>query len=489
MTFPDAVVTLPDADRGAVQVVPRPGSGWQTVALGAAWLVCATVLQLVRAPGTPSWDTLWQEDGGIFLTDALHHHLLDALTRPYNGYLHMVPRLLAGAAVHLPLRDAAWCFAVSSALVVSAVSLYVFWASRLLVPAVWARGLIVVLVVLAPVSAYETGTNINNLHWYLVFACAWVPWSAPRGRAQVALSLAVVAAATLSDSEVVLLAPLFLPLAWQGLRQRRRVPLLVTAVLGACLLVQFLAGAQGQQPGRYDLSRWADVPGIFGLRVASSLLVGDRYLVRSYVALGSAYWVAALVLLGVLLVGAAALAPAARPALAVTTVYGVVFLVVPVMLRGTAHFLTRPGTTLNGSRYALLPVLFLASGLLTAAARLGPRLVQPDGRVAVLPSLLSLLTVTVVVANFADVNVRGPGPSWRLELDRAAAVCARTGDAPRERATSADNPYGTLTVPTDVVVPVAPSLPHVVPFAVVLDCRQLRKEVPAAGLSVPLPAR
>lgn len=455
--------------------------GWQTVTLALAWLLCATVLQLVRAPGTPSWDTLWQEDGGIFLTDALHHHLLDALTRSYNGYLHVVPRLLAGTAVHLPLRDAAWFFAVTSAVVVSGVSVYVFWAARLLVPAVWARALLALLVALAPVGAYETGTNINNLHWYLLFACAWVPFSAPRGRAQVALSLLVIAAATLSDSEVVLLAPLFLPLAWRAVRQRRPGPLLLPAVLGACLLVQFVAGAQGQQPGRYAPSHWSDVPGIFGLRVASSLLLGDRYLVSAYQAYGTAYWVSAIVVLAVLLVGAALLAPGARMCLAVTTVYGVAFLVVPVMLRGTANFLSRPGTTLNGSRYALLPVLFLAAGLLAAAARLGPRLVHADGRPALVPGLLCILTVTVVAVNLGDVNVRSAGPSWSKELVNAAGVCVRTGDTPRERASSADNPYGTRALPGDVVVPVAPSLPSEMPFSVVVDCRQLRTEVSGAG--------
>lgn len=447
------------------------------VGLGCLFVGCATLLQLVRSTGVPSWDSLWQEDGGIFLTDALHRHLANALTRPYNGYLHVVPRLLAALAVHLPLRDAGWVFAVSSALVASLVAVYVWWASRLLIAAAWARALLAVLVCLAPVSAYETDNNINNLHWYLLFALAFVPFSRPRTRWGVSLNLAVVVVAVLSDSEALLLVPLFLPAAWRGLRQRQLGQLLVPAAVAVCLVVQLAVGAAGKQPGRYTSSHWSDLPEIYAFRVAASFLLGDRYLPRLYDAHGLAFAYLCLTVLVLLLIGAALVSRASRPLLAVTALGSALFLGVPLMLRGTENFLTRPGATLNGSRYALLPVLFLATGLLSAAARLAPRLTDTGGRARTAPSIVLLLTLSIVGYNYADFNVRGPGPSWRAELARAAATCRQTADQPREHTTSADNPYGTTTTPGDVSVPVSPSLPQEVPFAVVIDCRELRRDL------------
>jgi len=469
----------PEGPRRPVRTDPA----WRVVA--AVWVGCATVLQLYRTPGVPAWDTLWQEDGGIFYTDALRHHLLDALTRSYNGYLHLVPRLLAALAVHLPLRDVAVIFAFSSALVVALVSVYVVWAARVVVPALWARALLAVLVVLVPVGAYETTDNINNLHWYLLFALAWVPFSRPTGRPGQVLNLVVIVLAVLSDSEALLLAPLFLPGFVRAVRTRRPAHAGPAAAVGVCLLVQFVVGAQGQQPGRYAPSRLSDMPGIYAFRVAGSLLLGDRYLPTLYDRHGLAFAYGCLVVLVLLLAGAAVLAPRARLLLLTAAAGSVLFLAVPLMLRGTANFLTRPQATLNGSRYALLPVLFLAAGLLGAAARLAPTLLDRAGQPRVVPAVVGLLTVTVVAYNYADVNVRTAGPSWHAELSHAVRTCASTHDLPRELDTNSlpvnsapGNPWGTPAGPGDVIVPVAPSLPKIIPFSVLIDCRRLRGDLP-----------
>jgi hypothetical protein len=446
------------------------------------WLTCATALEVLRQPGVPAWDTMWQEDGGVFYTDALHRSLLDALTRAYNGYLHAVPRLLSALAVQLPLEQAATFLAVSSALVVAALAAYVFRAGEQLIPAAWARCLLALLMVLSPVSAYETANNINNLHWYLLLALAFVPFSRRVGRLSLAVDLLVVVLAVLSDSEAVLIAPLFVPTAWSALRRRDLRGMLPGLAVGVCLLVQFVVGAAGQQPGRYASSRWSDLPGIFAYRVAGSLLVGDRYLTTFYDAHGLAFADGCLAVVLVLLVGAALLAPAARRTLAVTTLGAVVFLVVPLMLRGTENFLTRPMSTLNGSRYALLPVLFLAVGLLAAAARLAPCHLDGQLRPSVLPTAVTMLTLTVVAYNYADVSVRTGGPSWRHELTAATRACARTGDHPGETGRlSAENSGGTPAGPADVIVPISPSLPKDIPFAVLVSCSTLRAQVDHAG--------
>jgi hypothetical protein len=36
-------------------------------------------------------DTLWAEDGALFLLDALEHGTAETVARPYSGYLHAYP--------------------------------------------------------------------------------------------------------------------------------------------------------------------------------------------------------------------------------------------------------------------------------------------------------------------------------------------------------------------------------------------------------------
>jgi len=50
------------------------------------------------------------------------------------------------------------------------------------------------------------------------------------------------------------------------------------------------------------------------------------------------------------------------------------YLAVPLMLRGTENFLDRGDFNLNGSRYMLLPILFLTVAMLLAFGSRDPRL-------------------------------------------------------------------------------------------------------------------
>ena len=70
-----------------------------------------TVVLLLRIPRIPAWDSLYAEDQGVYLFDALAHpwHLLV----PYGGYEELVPRLVGQLISYLPLADVAVPFAVT----------------------------------------------------------------------------------------------------------------------------------------------------------------------------------------------------------------------------------------------------------------------------------------------------------------------------------------------------------------------------------------
>ncbi len=72
------------------------GSG---AALAAAAVVLGTVVGVWRVPGAGALDTVWAEDGSVFLTGAANQGLLDSITTSYAGYYHLLPRALAKLAV------------------------------------------------------------------------------------------------------------------------------------------------------------------------------------------------------------------------------------------------------------------------------------------------------------------------------------------------------------------------------------------------------
>src|ERR671918_639781 len=89
---------------------------------GSVWVGLATALLLVRQAGAPAVDTMWAEDGEVFLSGALRRGVLVPLVSPYAGYLNAVPRLAAGLVSIAPLGLAAVLFATGSAAVVGCLS-------------------------------------------------------------------------------------------------------------------------------------------------------------------------------------------------------------------------------------------------------------------------------------------------------------------------------------------------------------------------------
>ncbi len=462
-------------DRRSVSVARlhdgRPGVGVRVslsgLLLGAAWICVATALQLARQPGVPSWDSLWQEDGGIFLTDALDGAFLPTLFEPYNSYLHLVPRLIGALAAALPIDAAAFVFAASSALVVSLLAVYVYFAAAAMLSSQWARALLAVLFVLLPAAGYETNANAANLHWYLVFACFWVFLFASDSWLAVVSGAVVAVAAVLSDP----LAGLFLPLAvLHAVRSRtwrvRSVPILFAAALA----LQLAVGAASDPPDPYAESRWSDVPSIFALRVAGSLLVGDVFLDDFWIRFG--WWFAYGALAVVVAVTVYALVRGDRRTrllVAASVAYSAAFLAVPLMLRGTENFLDRANFNLNGSRYTVVPILFLVVAFLAVLERRDPRVSSVGWRN--LRYGFTLFMGALVLTSYPVVAVRTAGPSWRATLAEARDYCPETR-RPGERVPLVGSLLERTRPPNETRIPIAPNIQPPT-FAVTATCRRL----------------
>ena len=87
------------------------------------------MLQLFRVGPHNAFESLWAEDGPIYLQKALTAGFWHAVTSTYATYLVVGPRLLGELASLFPLRDAPAVMAVTAALVVGLCGLTVWFAS------------------------------------------------------------------------------------------------------------------------------------------------------------------------------------------------------------------------------------------------------------------------------------------------------------------------------------------------------------------------
>ncbi|MDP9384709.1 MAG: hypothetical protein M3P50_05685 [Actinomycetota bacterium] len=464
----ETISAVAPASPQPVAARPRRRSSRGDIALLIGIGVVLTVLQMLRQPGLQSWNTMWQEDGGVFLTDALDDPFLETLFSPYNAYLHVIARLIAGYTSLFPLEDAALIITLSSAVVTTLIAFYVYFASRRVFRTQWASLLAALSVVLLPAAGYETNANIANLHWYLIYAQFWVLLAPPRNAREVALSATITALAVLSDPLTGILLPL---VALMVHRHRSRGTLVVAGVYGLTMGVQLLLRVLDDPVARYASSSFADLPGVYALRVTGSFLVGDLFLDDFWKPLGPLFAFTCLALVAGFCAYGLARGEQRTRRLALWAIgLSVAYLWIPLMLRGTENFLSRDLFNLNGSRYALLPILFLTVAVLAILEDL--RAFSADTR-RHLQIAFTVGTAALMLTNFSIFTTRTNGPRWTDGVETARKTCARTGGL-RPNAPPRPGPIPGQPLPEgDVRIPIAPNIPDP-PFAVTVDCSRLR---------------
>jgi len=406
------------------------------------FLVAGTVLHLTRQAGVPAWDTIWAEDGQIFLSGALVDSL-GSFTERYQGYMLFLPRAIASLAAALPLEYAAVVIAVVSSLVVALVALFVYVASSAVFALQFSRVALAIFVVLLPAAGLEVIANAANLHWYLLYASFWaLVWRSEAASGLVIRSV-VVGLSALTDP----LAALFMPLAAVAAYRRRTVRgLVVPTVFVIALVLQGLIVLGGEGPQRFARFDPTSLLEIFALRVTGPILVGDRFLDDAWLSLGRIFAYGALVtVVAVLVYGFARFGRATRMFTALSCSYAVAFFVVPLAVRGTGEMDPVPGQfTLFGSRYVVLPFLFLVTALLLVLEDHTTR-TRTRSAVAVVAFALG---VVLVISNYPVTNLRSNGPAWKAELDKADAFCVAS-DAPTVRIPVPPGGPWAVTIPCD----------------------------------------
>jgi hypothetical protein len=405
----------------------------RTVLIGVAAVLVGTAASLLRHPAATAFDTVWAEDGAVFLADAVNRPAGEALLTSYAGYFHLVPRLLGMIAAAVPAAAAPAAISVAAALVTAALAVLVYAASAGHLRSPVARVLVAAPVVVAPLGMQEVPNSVANLHWPALYAVFWLLLWTPAGRGGRRLAPTVVALVALSDFLVLA----FLPLAVARLAVLRdRYSAILAAVLAAGATVQVLGLALGAST-RENLELDPVRPiRAYLLHVGPSAVFGERWLIghgdpRIVLAAGLAW-----LLIAAAVVVAVRVSPRdGWPLAATAAVHSVAVFALPVALTGVAP-----------PRYGFAPALMLLAALVAilqpapppapAPARTPNRRVPERTHHDLVRTLRSrrampfavltvMLTVTWAV-NFRVDTVRDHGPLWSDQREQARAECAST---------------------------------------------------------------
>lgn len=413
----------PDSTRHPAESASRRKAP-QLLVFCALFLVAAAAAALARNGTPPFVDILYAEDGAVFYPEARAAGL-SVIVTPEGGYMHFVTRVASAAIAVLPIGQVAAAYAVIATVLVAILALYVFFASSVLLDSWPSRALLAGAMVIPPMAA-ETIANMTNLHWYLMFAAFWAVISNPRNAGWTVAGASVGAAAALGDPLTALLLP---SAALAIYRFRSRMHGFVVAAMVAGLAVQLLV-VLGAEHRVGTESSWTHLPGLYALRVASAITIGDVHLTSAWQRADWSIPLMAVVAVAVVVVLAIAWTHEWRKLIVIAAVFNsIVFFAVPLFLRGTALIFPIVGQppTLFAGRYALIPPLFL---VVCVAVLFDLAVVERTLKTALGGGIATVWLVGVIAANYF-ITPLPTGPSWGDGVEAARLECLSkpTGEA------------------------------------------------------------
>jgi len=419
---------------------PGPPWSWRRLATWALLLAAGGLYLSRRTAGVNAFDSVWAEDGANFLNDAANNTIVEALTRPVNGYFLLYPRLLAEVTTRFPVD--LWAFvnellAMGSTLALAGI-VYQASAGHLRRPVV--RFLVAAPVVLQWVANGEAVNNVATLQFAMLYTLFWVLVSVPASRAGRVLAPAFAALVSLSTVLALALVPLAVARA-ASRRDRAGIAMLAALLVGVAVqIIPYATGLTGRHgigetkpdPG-WVLTRFVDlqVPAAFlGEKITPTLPDSPRLVV--------------LVWAGVVLVVAVGFWRRLEPAW-----------VLAALAIGNALAIFAAEAVAMGSvpdRYLVAPMLLLVS---TVVAVLRPRAAPPGPRPRVVAfAPVAVFAALMMVVAFANYRVEYPRrtlwvKSWTAQVSAGAAQC-RAEPARRTVVVLSGKyymPYARVTIP------------------------------------------
>ena len=410
---------------------PSPPLGRSTLGRGEAallvlaLLVLSVALQLLRVGPSEALDSLWAEDGQIFLQGALTGSFWDTVFSPYAGYLVLAPRLIGEAGALVALPDAAAAIALASGVVVALSGLAVWVAAAGHIRDPYLRGTLVALTVLAPVAGLESVVSGSYVLWYMLFGSFWLLLWRPMTTRGAVLGALFLLATGLSTPGVWFFAPLALLRALAA-RDRRDMLIVGAYATGAAIQVPVIASNSAEAVSPY----WThEIWTAYVQRVVDGAALGERLGGEAWAALGWTFLaVLLLVLVAGLVLGLRRTAAPGRYLAAIALPTSLLMFVASTYQRSVGPQMVWPDGAHfgNGGRYAIVPALLLVGVALAlidgTARRRGATRLPSAG-----PAAIAVLLVGLAISfDVRDPAARGT-PPWRRALDDAAVFCEAEG--------------------------------------------------------------
>jgi hypothetical protein len=384
-----------------------------TVGVSLLAVVLGTVIGLARQPGPGALRTLYAEDGSIYLTQGLHLSFLDALKRPYAGYVQIAPRLMGELASAFPVRDAAVVLSGGGALVVSALALLLFRATSGHIGSLVIRIFVGASLIFLPVAQAELLNTGVNLGWYLMPMAFWLLLWRPTSSWEIAIGAIVVALAPLTDPLSAAMIPLAL-LRVLALTNRRDwvVPGAFVAGLIAQLSLSWAGNAHRTYHSTANVGRDASwyAYAVVGRTWFGSRLLGGQHAARGILLSLVAVLLTVLITYWIWRFGDLH----ARLFWATTLVSSGLLFALPTLRSG-----------LDPPRYAVPAILVLFGGVAVFLDRTAA--FATDRRWRIGRVVVAVLVLAVWSADFRVDTPRSRSVQWRPELAAAVARCDQGG--------------------------------------------------------------
>jgi len=401
-------------------------AGWERAQLLAAFLALGTVLALLRLGFSDSLNTVWAEDGPIYLQGALTEGFWHAIFQPYAGYLVLVPRLIGEAATLFPLEQVAAANSIISAFFAALSGFAVWVGCGGYVRNPYLRGGLATATVLAAAAGQEVLVSAAYVPWYMLFGSFWLLFWRPRTVAGAATGGLFLLATGLSTPGVWFFMPVAL-LRAISFRDLRDAALLVPYFLGALIQVPVIL-AQEQGESLWTSHIWT----AYLQRVLDGGLFGQRFGGTLWSDFG---WPFLILLLATTVIGLAWGLWRSQPGprwfavIAVLTSFAMFVLSVYQRSVGENIFWSPETSGGTASRYVLVPALLLVStGVVFVDAALRRR--GADGRRFSWPVAVTLAVIALAVVTSFDMRAddfRGR-PYWDDALREAATKCVVEGE-------------------------------------------------------------
>ena len=390
--------------------------------VGLALLVLAAVLPLLRQRGTPSWKTVWAEDGSLYTQQAITVGGLRVLLRGYMGYLQLPPRLLALPTPFFSLRYLAWYCSLVSVVVGALLAWCVYHWSRGWIGPRPMRFALAALVVLMPALGPDSTAAITNLIWLFLAALPWALISKEEGTLDVVGRSAVAVLGATSS----LLSLFFLPLALGWLVYRRSKAAVVVTTSFAVGAVFQGAVALTSSTGANPSVAHRSVHNVVNIAEGEAGHVFGTFLLgtRGEFDLGTVSGVLAVALPTIIVL--AALGVLAWGAdRAVKVLAGGCVVTAIVLFAGTAwergpgvYGLAQSSLALN-TRYSVAPVMLIASAFALLVTCRGAQRHRRSRRAGA--PLFVVQTLVVIALCFSVTIERGQDPPWIGRVDHTFA--------------------------------------------------------------------